>query len=167
MAEERDEYLSRTTGQVRKRRKDGWTRRDINVFLGHLRMTGNITSSAAAIGRSEDAAQNLRAIDPEFDAQVTAAREEHKARVESKIALFAETGGKLPPLDTEGMPVEPPLSDFNPQLAMEWLKFLESKEATRGRRGGPRPKCAGKEEVVQAVAKLILMVKQRPPLLAG
>ena len=73
MAEERDEYLSRTTGQVRKRRKDGWTRRDINVFLGHLRMTGNITSSAAAIGRSEDAAQNLRAIDPEFDAQVTAA----------------------------------------------------------------------------------------------
>jgi hypothetical protein len=87
--------------------------------------------------------------------------------VESKIALFAETGGKLPPLDTEGMPVEPPLSDFNPHLAMEWLKFLESKEATRGRRGGPRPKCAGKEEMVQAVAKLILMVKQRPPRLAG
>ena len=167
MAEERDEYLSRTTGQVRKRRKDGWTRREINVFLGHLRMTGNITSSAAAIGKSGDAAQNLRAIDPEFDAQVTAAREEYKARVESKIALFAETGGKLPPLGADGMPVEPPLADFNPQLAMEWLKFLEGKEATRGLRGGPRPKCAGKEEVVQAVAKLILMVKQRPPRLAG
>jgi hypothetical protein len=167
MAEERDEYLSRTTGKVRKRRKDGWTKRDIAMFLGHLRMTGNITSSAAAIGKSQDAAQNLRAIDPEFDAQVTAAREEYKARVESKIALFAETGGKLPPLGADGMPVEPPLEDFNPQLAMEWLKFLESKEATRGRRGGPRPKCAGKEEVVQAVAKLILMVKQRPPLRAG
>lgn len=167
MAEERDEYLSRTTGQVRKRRKDGWTQRDIRTFLGHLRMTGNITSSAAAIGKSGDAAQNLRAIDPEFDALVTAAREEFKARVESKIALFAETGGKLPPLGADGMPAEPPLSDFNPQLAMDWLKFLDAKEGTRGRRGGPRPKCAGKEEVVQAVATLIRMVKQRPPRLAG
>jgi hypothetical protein len=167
MAEERDEYLSRTTGTVRKRRKDGWTRRDIAIFLGHLRMTGNITASAAAIGKSETAAQNLRAIDPEFDAQVTAAREEYKARVESKIALFAETGGKLPPLDADGMPKEPPLSDFDPRLAMDWLKFLESKEATRGRRGGPRPRCASKEEVVQAVGKLILMLKQRPQPRAG
>ena len=167
MAEERDEYLSRTTGQVRKRRSDGWTQNDINIFLGHVRMTGNITSSAAAIGKSERAAQNLRGIDPEFDAQVTAAREEYKARVESKIAMFAETGGKLPPLGADGMPVEPPLSDFNPQLAMEWLRFLEAKGQARGRRGGPRPRTAGKEEVVQAVAKLILMVKQRPPRLAG
>ncbi len=167
MAEERDEYLSRTTGKVRKRRKDGWTRRDRDIFLGHLRMTGNITSSAAAIGKSDDAAQNLRAIDPEFDAQVTAARDEHRARVESKIGWFAESGGKLPPLGADGMPVEPPLADFNPHLAMEWLKFLDAKGQQRGRRGGPRPKCAGKEEVVQAVAKLVLMVKQRPPRLAG
>ena len=167
MAEERDEYLSRTTGQVRKRRKDGWTRREINAFLGHLRMTGNITSSAAAIGKSGDAAQNLRAIDPEFDAQVAAAREEYKARVESKIALFAETGGKLPPLGADGMPVEPPLADFNPQLAMEWLKFLESKEATRGRRGGPRPKCASKEELVQALVGLFDMLEARVAQLGG
>jgi hypothetical protein len=167
MGEKRDEYLSRTTGKVRRRRKDGWTRREIDLFLGHLRMTGNITSSAEAIGKSGDAAQNLRGIDPEFDAQVTAAREEHKARVESKIALFAETGGKLPPPGADGMPTEPPLSDFNPQLAMEWLRFLEAKEQGRGRRGGPRPKTAGKEEVVQAVGKLILMVKQRRQPLAG
>jgi hypothetical protein len=161
MAQERDEYLSRKTGQVRKRRSDGWTQSCIDTFLSHLRLTGNITSSAVAIGKSGDAAQNLRAIDPEFDAQVTATREEHRARVESKIALFAETGGKLPPIDENGAPVEPPLSDFDPHLAMALLKFLDGKAATRGRRGGPRPRTAGKEEVVQAVGALILMVKRR------
>jgi hypothetical protein len=162
MGEERDEYLSRTTGKVRKRRRDGWTQRDINTFLGHLRMTGNITSSAAAIGKTEDSAQNLRAVDPEFDAQVIAARAEMEARMESKIAFFAETGGRLPPSGEDGVPVEAPLDQFNPQLAMEYLNYLRAKREGHGKRGGPRPRTAGKEEVVQAVAKLILMVKRRP-----
>jgi hypothetical protein len=167
MDEERDEYRSRKTGRMRKRRSDGWTRRDINTFLNHLRITGNVSSSAAAVGKSARSADNLRAVDAEFDAQVDAARAEMAARVESKIALFAETGGKLPPLDENGMPVEPPLADFDPHLAMDWLKFLKAKGQTRGRRGGPRPRVAGKEEVVQAVAKLILMVKRRGEAQAG
>ena len=161
MAKKRDEFLSRTTGKVRKRRSDGWTKRDIATFLSHLRVTGNITSSAEAAGKSGDAAQNLRAIDPEFDAQVIAAREEHEARVESKIALFAETGGRPLPLGEDGMPMEPPLADLDPHLAMAWLNFLRSKRESRGRRGGPRPKCVSKEALVQALARLFDMVERR------
>jgi hypothetical protein len=161
MSEKRDEYLSRKTGTVRKRRSDGWTRRDIDAFLGHLRITGNVSSSAAAIGKSERSAENLRAVDPEFDAQVIAARAEMRARMESKIALFAETGGKLPPLGADGVPAEPPLEDFDPQLAMAWLKFLESKGQMRGRRGGPRPKSVSKDALVQALLMLFDMVERR------
>jgi hypothetical protein len=161
MGEERDEYLSRTTGQVRKRRSDGWMQRDIDTFLSHLRLTGNITTSAAAVGKSGHAAHNLREIDAEFDALVNEALDETEARLENKIALFAETRGKLPPPAEDGAPAEAPLEDFDPQLALAYLSYRRAKRDGRGRKGGPRPRTAGKEEVVQAVAKLILMVKRR------
>ena len=161
MEQERDEYLSRKTGKLRKRRSDGWTRRDIDTFLNHLRITGNVSSSAAAVGKSARAADNLRAVDAAFDAQVVAARAEMAARMESKIALFAETGGKLPPLDENGMPMEPPLADFDPHLAMDWLKFLDARGRTRGRRGGPRPRSVSKDELVERFVKLIGMMKRR------
>ena len=161
MSEDRDEYLSRTTGQVRKRRSDGWTKRDIATFLSHVRVTGNVFAAAAAAGKSSRAAYNLRAIDAEFAAQWDSARDEFEMRVESKVALYAETGGKLPPLPENGEPAEAPLENFDPHLALAYLSYKRAKSEGRGRRGGPKPRTAGKEEVVQAVAKLILMVKRR------
>ena len=121
MDEERDEFRSRTTGRVRKRRKDGWAKRDIEIFLRHLRVTGNVDAAATAAGKSGRAAYNLRAIDAEFAAQMDAARDESDVRLESKVGLFVDTGGKLPPLGEDGEPVEAPLADFNPQLALAYL----------------------------------------------
>ena len=162
MDEERDEYLSRTTGKLRRRRKDGWSRRVIETFLSHLRVTGDVSASAAAAGKSGRAAYNLRAVDVGFAAQMDAAQSEFEARLESRVALYAATGGKLPPLREDGAPAEAPLADFDPRLALEFLRFKQAKKETRGRRGGPRPKCASAEEVVQTVGKLVLMVKARP-----
>ena len=47
MAEERDEYLSRTTGKVRKRRKDGWTPREPKYTRGVLGKYAKVVQSAA------------------------------------------------------------------------------------------------------------------------
>lgn len=161
MTEERDNYLSRTTGKVRKRRKDGWTRRDIETFLAHLRVTGDVSSSAAAAGKSGRAAYNLRAIDAAFAAQMDAAQSEFEAQLESRIALYAQTGGKLPPLREDGEPAEAPLADFDPRLAMDYLNYKRAKKETRGRRGGPRPKSVSKEELVEVFVKLMGMMKRR------
>ena len=113
MAEERDEYLSRKTGKMRRRRKDGWTKRNIETFLGHLRVTGDVSASAAAIGKSARAAYNLRAVDTAFDVQMDAAQGEFEARLESRVALYAQTGGKLPELREDGEPAEAPLENFD------------------------------------------------------
>ena len=161
MDEERDEFLSRRSGQVRKRRSDGWTKRDIDTFLGHLRVTGNVFRSAAAAGKSGPAAYNLRAVDAGFAAQMDAARDEFETRLESKVALYAETGGKLPPLREDGEPAEAPLENFDPQLAMAYLNFRRTKREARGRRGGPRPRTVGKEELVEVFVKLMGMMKRR------
>lgn len=161
MDEERDEYLSRKTGRVRKRRSDGWTKRDIATFLGHYRMTGNMNASAAAAGKSARAADNLRAVDVAFAAQMDAAEEEYERRLESKVALFAETGGKLPPLREDGEPAEAPLEDLDPHLALAFLNYKRAKREARGRRGGPRPKRVSMDELVETFVKLMGMLKRR------
>jgi hypothetical protein len=161
MDEEREEYLSRTTGKMRKRRKDGWTKRDIETFLSHLRVTGHVSASAAAAGKSDKAAYNLRAVDAAFAAQMDAAEGEFEARLESRIALYAETGGKLPPMREDGEPAEAPLENFDPHLAMAYLNFRHAKRESRGRRGGPRPKSVSKEELVETFVKLMGMLKRR------
>jgi hypothetical protein len=160
MAEEREDYLSRKTGTVRKRRKDGWTKRDITTFLGHLRVTGNVAASAVAAGKSGRAAYNLRAVDAAFAAQWDAAQGEIDTRLEGKVALFAETGGKLPPLGEDGEPVEAPLENFDPHLAMAYLNYRRAKREGHGG-GAPRPKCVSKDELVQALVRLFQMVQRR------
>lgn len=161
MDEERDEYVSRKTGQVRKRRRDGWTKRNIETFITHYRLTGNATASAAAVGKSTRSADNLRAVDVGFAAQMDAAEDEYQRRLEQKIALYAETGGKLPPLREDGEPAEAPLKDFDPRLAMDFLKFKQAKKEARGRRGGPRPKSVSKDELVEVFVTLMGMLKRR------
>ena len=161
MSEERDEYLSRKTGRVRKRRRDGWTKRDIATFIGHYRMIGDVTASAAAAGKSARSANNLRAVDAGFAAQMDSAEEEYQRRLETKVALFAETGGKLPPLREDGEPAEAPLENFDPHLALAVLNYKRAKREARGRRGGPRPKSVSMDELVEIFVKLMGMLKRR------
>ena len=161
MADEREEYLSRKTGRVRKRRSDGWTERDIATFVDHYRITGNVAASAAAAGKGVRAAGNLRAVDVAFAAQMDVAEAEYERRLEGKVALYAETGGKLPPLREDGEPAEAPLENFDPHLALAFLNFRRAKKGARGQRGGPRPRTVSKEELVELFVKLMGTVKRR------
>ena len=161
MTEERDEYLSRTTGKVRKRRKDGWTRHQIATFLAHLCVTANITTSAAAAGKYVRGVYSLRDTDPAFAADMDRAIEEGVMRLKSKSIVYAETRGRIPPPRDDGEPAEAPMEDFDPNFALKVLAHHSDRTQGRRPRGGPKPKSASREELLQAGVKLLGMMKRR------
>jgi hypothetical protein len=163
MSEEREEKISLGPVQkrVRKRRKDGWTKRDMRSFLNHYRVTGNISASAAAAGKHVRGVYSLRAIDPEFAADMAQAQEESLMRLESKAIVYAETKGRIPPLSEGGEPAEAPMETFDPIYALKLLAHHRDRREGRQPRGGPRPKSASIEEFVQAAARLLGMMERR------
>jgi hypothetical protein len=167
MAEERDEYLSRTTGRVRKRRRDGWTRREIETFLAHLRVTANITASAAAAGKHVRGVYALRDTDPAFAADMDRAFEEGVMRLRSKSIVYAETQGRIPPPRDDGEPAEAPMEDFDPNFALKVLAHHSDRAQGRRPRGGPKPKSASLEELLEAGVKLLGMMKRRRAVRPG
>jgi hypothetical protein len=167
MAEEREEYLSRTTGKIRKRRKDGWARRNIETFLAHLRVTGNLTTSAAAAGKRVRGVFALRDIDAAFAADVDRALQESLVRIRSKAIVYAETQGKIPPPREDGEPAEAPMETFEPNFALKLLAHERDRREGFRPKGGPRPKCISKEALVQTLAKLFDMVERRQARRAG
>ena len=167
MAEERDEYLSRTAGTVRKRRKDGWTNRDIETFLAHLRVTANISASATAAGKHVRGVYSLRDADPTFAADMDRAFEEGVMRLRSKAIVYAETQGRIPPPRDDGEPAEAPMEDFDPNFALKVLAHDSHRAQGRRPRGGPKPKSASLEELLEAGVKLLGMLKRRRAVRPG
>lgn len=161
MAEERDEFLSRKTGRMRKRRKDGWTKRDIETFLIHYHATTNIAASAAAAGKHVRGFYSLRDTDPVFAAQVDRAREEGMLRLKSKAIVYAETRGKIPPPREDGEPAEAPMETFDPEFTLKLLAHERDRREGFRPRGGPRPKSVSKEELVQTLMGLFDMIERR------
>ena len=166
MAEEQDREEFVSVGpvekKVRKRRKDGWSRRNMRVFLSHYRVTGNISASAAAAGKHVRGVYRLRDTDPAFAADMKAAFEESIMRIESKAIVYAETQGRIPPPTEDGEPAEAPMETFEPNFALKLLAHFRDRRDGRQPRGGPRPKSASKEEFVQAAMKLLGMMERRP-----
>jgi hypothetical protein len=160
---EREEFVSRGPVQrkVRKRRKDGWTKRDIETFLAHYRVTSNIASSAAAAGKSASGVFRLRDTDPAFAEGMDKALAEADVRLKSKTVQFIETQGKLPAPGPDGEPVEAPLETFEPNLALKLLAHNRDRLQGRPTRGGPRPKSATPEELVQVMMRLLDMLGRR------
>lgn len=139
-------------GRLRKRRKDGWSRRDERVFLKHLRATANVSASARAAGRSQSSAYDLRARDAVFAAQWDAALAEARDRLHAKLILFAETGGKEIAPGEDGEPGEADLVNFDPELTLKVLKFHQD-SLGGGRRGRPRPPEVSNEELLAALLR--------------
>lgn len=151
MAEEEEEARPIVSGgRLRKRRKDGWSRRDERVFLKHFRATCNVNASARAAGKSPTSAQDLRKRDPVFAADWDEALRDSHVRLHGKLIVYAETKGKEVALDDEGEPVEPSMADFDPDLALRLLKFHQDSLAG-GRRGRPQPQRATEEELTAAI----------------
>jgi hypothetical protein len=166
--EEREEFVSggKNGRQVRKRRKDGWTRAKRIIFLDHLRATSNARDSARAAGMTEGSAHKLREREPEFAALWNDALREADVRLTGKLIVFAETGGKPVPEREDGEPAEAPMEDFDPDLALKILTLNRQSQVGK-RRGGPRPKSASPEELVEAGVKLLGMMKRRRARLAA
>jgi hypothetical protein len=137
MIEEARRIVSK--GQLRKRRKDGWSRKDERVFHSHLRVTGNVTASALAAGRKPNRAYDLRKRDPVFAAQWDEALRECKLRLHSKLIAYAHSGGAEPALDEDGEPVDPGMGNFDPELAFKVLRYHPDGERNGRRRSGPPP----------------------------
>lgn len=168
MAEEPDKFVSRgkTGVQVRRRRRDGWTARKREIFLNHLRVTSNVAASARAAGMTEGSGHKLRARDPEFAAQWEAALREADTRLTGKLIVLAETGGKPLPEREDGEPPEAPIEDFNADLALKILALNRQSQAGK-KRGGPKPRSASPEELLEAGVKLLGMMKRRRAVRLG
>lgn len=159
--EEAEKFVSRGRAgrQVRKRRCDGWSRHDIQVFLDHYRATCNVAASAAAAGKRPGGVWRLRRNDPQFAAEMDGAHAEGQTRLEGKLILYCETSGR--PVEGDGdEPAVAPIEDFDPQLALEVLKLSRGRRAARSR-PGPRPRAASRQELIEKVVKLLGMLKKR------
>jgi len=163
-AGDEEEFVSRGKRgpQLRKPRKDGWTKRARRIFLDHFRATCNATASAKAAGMTEGSAFKLRARDPEFAADWDAALRDSEARLKGKLIVYAETKGKPQPEPAgEDDPAVAPIEDFDPELALALLRHHQASLAGGRRRGGPRPQAASREELIAALMKLIAVFKRR------
>jgi hypothetical protein len=139
-------------GRLRKRRKDGWSRRDETVFLTHLRATGNISASARAAGKSPSSAHDLYDRDSIFAGGWDEALRHCRLRLHAKLILFTETGGKEVSAGDDGEPGEASMADFDPDLTLRVLKYLADCE-TGARRGRQPPLQASEEEVTAALLR--------------
>src|SRR6218665_3966296 len=167
--EKREEFVSLgpVERKVRKRRKAGGTRRDIHTFLAHLRVTGNITASAQAAGRNVRGVYGLRDTDPAFAADMDRALDESVMRLRSKAIVYAEPRGRIPPPREDGEPAEAPMEDFDPNFALKLLAHHGDRTQGRRPRGGPRPKSASPEELLEAGRKLLGILKRRRAMRAA
>lgn len=148
-------------GQVRKRRKDGWTRRDERIFFKHLRATSNVAASARAAGKSPSSAHDLRARDPAFAEQWLAELRDAEIRIHGKLIVFIETRGKEAEPREDGEPVEPDMADFDPDLALKLLKY-NRESRSGGRRGNQHElRIASKTELIASIRRLVAMVRKR------
>ena len=156
MAEEQEPspYVGRASHggkQLRKRRKDGWSRRDEDAFFRLYRANCNISASARAIGKNPDSAFELRRRSPAFAARFQEVLGDATLRLHGNLIAYAETKGKPLEVNEDGEPIEPDASDFDPQLALQILRQLEKKEAENARRRAKAP--VSDEELTAAILR--------------
>lgn len=163
MMQEPEEFVSRGKAgpQVRRRRRDGWSKRDKRVFLDHFRATCNVSASARAAGKNEKSAWNLRDRDPEFAAEWDAALRGADVRLMAKLVVHAETKGRVVESE-DGEPAEAGIEDFDPDLAIRLIKLRQGGPIGRHghRRGGP-PQRATKAEVIARLKKQFAALDRR------
>jgi len=147
--------------RVRKRRKDGWSKRDERVFLRHFRATCNATASARAAGKGPDGAFELRRRDAAFAASWDQALAEGRLRLHAKLIMFAETNGKPVAIGEDGEPGEPDPADFDADLALKLLRYHQDLTAGRGRRRARGPQVSDEELTAALLCQLDALKRRR------
>jgi hypothetical protein len=113
-----------------------WSARHDAIFLGHLRMTGNIAASARAAGFTPKSAWNRRERMPSFAAAMDEALAESEGNVQSRLTAEAING-------TAGMDYEAQVpamvgaleERLDVELALRLLTWRERRARERARRG--------------------------------
>jgi hypothetical protein len=109
-----------------------WAERHDAIFLGHLRVTGNVAASARAAGFTPKSAWNRRERMPSFARAWDEALQEADIRLEWRVIEEATNG--TPAMYPGAFEVEEP-ERWDPWLALTYLKWRER----RARRTKPGP----------------------------
>ena len=142
MNEDANPYVGHSSSgalQVRKRRRDGWTRRDEDAFFKFYRINCNVSASACAIGKSPNSAFRLLRRSPAFALRRQETLEEARQKLHGNLIVYSQTGGKPIEIDAQGDPIEPDLADMDPQLALQVLRLAEKSAAAMARRRAKAP----------------------------
>jgi hypothetical protein len=150
--------------QLRLRKREGWTKQRRKIFLDHLAATCNVTASATAAGLYWAGAYAWRRKDPEFAAQWQAALETGYARLEAMLVDRAAVGSGAPGdaegVDAAGAPPPDP-SQMDVALALHLLRIHRGPLRGRPLGTGKKIQRANKKETVQAVLKLLRVLRRR------
>jgi hypothetical protein len=157
--DERPLVVSR--GQVRKRRCDGWTRRDERMFLKHLRATSNVSASARAIGKSPSTAFDLRDREPAFALKWNEALSEADVRLAGKCIVYAETRGKPVPSGDDGEPADAGMENFDPDFALKLLRYNRERAAGGRRHDGTHRRRASIEDLTASILRYLAVLRKR------
>jgi hypothetical protein len=109
-----------------------WEARHDEIFLIHLRGTGNVTASARAAGFTAKVAHDRRKRLPAFDAACETALTEAKMRLESRLHKEA---AKWAALDYDDAFVPEPPEELDVDRALAMLTYWNRKGKGRGPRG--------------------------------
>jgi hypothetical protein len=162
MADEPEKFVSRGKAgqQVRKVRDDGWTARKREIFLDDYAENGNAAAACQKAGMAEGAAYRLRRRDPDFARQYDDAHAVCKLRLEEMAIEYARTQGRMVPVEPgETPPVD--LANFDAELALKILSHARPSTNGNASRVGARPRAASRAELIEALVKLLAMLKKR------
>ena len=132
------------------------------LFLDHLAATSNAVASARVAGANIRSFYRLRERDPDFAADWDAALDHAEPRLDGKLIVYAETRGKTQARAGVDEGEGDDLEGFDPELALQILSLHRQRRADRtGRRRGPKPRVATREEVEAAVLKVLDKLEKR------
>ncbi|HWH16743.1 MAG TPA: hypothetical protein VNT77_00165 [Allosphingosinicella sp.] len=137
-----------------------WSKRIEDRFFAVLEATGNVSAAARAVGFTTQHIGERRRQWPAFARRWEEALEQAEAALEFRLVCL---GNNLDPSAPAGegraaMP-EPPQEKFDPQFALQFLKWREEKKAGRGRRGRA-PREPGIEEVKESILRKIEAIER-------
>lgn len=152
--------------QVRRGRKDGWTKATRAAFLDHLAATANVRFSCDAVGRHPAGLFSLRRRDPEFAEQWDAALDTAKARLRAMLIERSMGGGAAAEASDDGDeeskadgPLPPDPSTMDTALALTVLRLHELPADKK--KGGAHLRRATREETDAAILRKLKALRKR------
>lgn len=146
------------TVQLRKRRKDGWTKQDFITFLDVLAASCNVKMACAAINRRSGSAYRLRRTDPAFADAWDDALQSGFASLET---MLVERARGPVTFDADGEIEVPDVTDMDTELALKLLGAHRRRVVDGKPRGGGRPRRGATEEQTNAAILKRLRVLYR------